>query len=154
MDWVDDWDRVSLVVDSRVVVETTHLEEGQSVILTNYDHISDLVQLGHIYAVVAPKNNEWGMNYWLERCIQGKQILNGSLIDDESNEFPIGSMVVEGEYLTLEGKSRRTSGHVFMDYKPGYVVYHFTNLIIGMNIHLQTMSTKNSTKVHYFFPHS
>ena len=33
--------------------------------------------------------------------------------DDEGNEFPIGSMVVEGEYITLDGKSRRTSGHVF-----------------------------------------
>ena len=76
------------------------------------------------------------MDYWGAQCIQGKQILNGSLIDDEGNEFPIGSMVVEGEYLTLDGKSRRTSGHVFMDYRLGYVVYHFTKFIIGMNIHL------------------
>ena len=75
------------------------------------------------------------------------------LIDDEGNEFPIGSMVVEGECLTLDGKSRRTSGHVFMDYRPISMVYHFTNLIVGTNIHLQTMSNKNSTKVHYFFPH-
>ena len=77
-----------------------------------------------------------------------------SLIDDEGNEFPIGSMVVEGEYLTLDGKSRRTSGHVFVDYRLGYVVYHFTKLIVGMNIHLQTKSTKNSTEVRYFLPHS
>ena len=46
MDWVDDWDRVSLAVDPCVVGETTHLEEGQSTISTNNDHISDLVQLG------------------------------------------------------------------------------------------------------------
>ena len=76
------------------------------------------------------------------------------MIDDEGNEFPIASMVVEGEYLTLYGKSRRTSGDVFMYYRLGYVVYHFTNLIVGMNIHLQTMSNKNSTKVCYFLPHS
>ena len=41
--------------------------------------------------------------------------MNRSMIDDEGNEFSIGSMVVEGEYLTLDGKSRRTSGHVFVD---------------------------------------
>ena len=76
------------------------------------------------------------------------------MIDGEGNEFPIFSMVVEGEYLTLDGKSRRTSGHVFLDYIPGFLVYHFTNLIVGTNIHLQTMSNKNSNKVHYFFPHS
>ena len=93
------------------------------------------------------------MDYWLTRCIRGKQILNGSLIDDEGNEFPIISMVVEGEYLTLDGKSRRTSGNVLVDYKPCSVVYHFTNLIVGTNIHLHTMSTKNSTKVIYFLPH-
>ena len=63
-------------------------------------------------------------------------------------------MVVEGEYLTLDGKSRRTSGHVFVDYRPGFVVYHFTNLIVGTDIHLQIMSTKNSTKVRYVLPHS
>ena len=44
---------MSLVVDPRVVCETTHLEEGQSAISIDYDHISDRVQLGHIYAVVA-----------------------------------------------------------------------------------------------------
>ena len=76
------------------------------------------------------------------------------MIDDEGNEFPIGSMVVEGEHLTLDGKSRRTSGHVFMDYRLGSVVYHFTNLIFGTNIHLQTTSMKKSTKVRYFLPHS
>ena len=63
-------------------------------------------------------------------------------------------MVVEGEYLTLDWKSKRTSGNVFVDYRPGFVVYHFTNLIVGTNIHLQIMSTKNSTKVCYFLPHS
>ena len=55
MDWVDDWDRVSLVVDPHVVIETTHLEEGQSAISTDYDHILDLVQPGHIYELF-PKN--------------------------------------------------------------------------------------------------
>ena len=79
------------------------------------------------------------MDYWLAQCIRGKKILNRSLIDDEENEFPIGSMVVYGEYLTLDGKSRRTSGHVFMDYIPGYVVYHFTNLIVSTNIHLHNV---------------
>ena len=65
MDWVDYWDCVSLVVDPCVVVETTHLEEGQSMILIDYDHVLDLVHLGHIYVVVAPKYIERGTDYWL-----------------------------------------------------------------------------------------
>ena len=55
MDWVNDWDCVSLAVEPRVIDETTRLEEGQSAILIDYDHISDLVQPGHIYVVVASK---------------------------------------------------------------------------------------------------
>ena len=62
-------------------------------------------------------------------------------------------MVVEGEYLTLDGKSRRASGNVFMDFRRDSMVYHFTNFIVGMKIHLKTMPNKNSTKVHYFLPH-
>ena len=58
MDWVDDWDCVSLVVDPHVFGETTHLEVSQSVIFTDYDHISDVVQPGHIYVVVSLKDNE------------------------------------------------------------------------------------------------
>ena len=56
---------MSFAVDPRVVFETTHLEEGQSTISIDYDHISDILHLGHIYAVVSPKDNEWGMDYWL-----------------------------------------------------------------------------------------
>ena len=73
MDWVDDWDCVSLAVDPCVVDETTHLEEVQSAILVDYDDISYLVQPGHIYAVVSSKDNEWGTYYWMELCIQGKK---------------------------------------------------------------------------------
>ena len=69
--WIgfDDWDRVSLEVDPCVLIETTHLEKGQSLILIDYDHISYPVQPRHIYAVVALKDNKWGTNCWLERCI-------------------------------------------------------------------------------------
>ena len=65
MDWVDDWDHVSLAVGPCVFGETIHLEKAQSSISIDYDHISDIVQPRHIYAVVAPKDNEWGMDYWL-----------------------------------------------------------------------------------------
>jgi len=51
--------------------------------------------------VVAPKNNEWGSDYWLARCLEGKQNLLEPSTDDENIEFPTGSMVIKGEYLTL-----------------------------------------------------
>ena len=52
MDWVDYCNRLSLAIDPHVVIETTHLEEVQSAILTDYDHIFVLIHPGHIYVVV------------------------------------------------------------------------------------------------------
>ena len=63
MDWVDDCNHLSLAIDPHVFIETTHLEEVQLMILTDYDHIFVLVHPGHIYAVVTLKDNEWGMYY-------------------------------------------------------------------------------------------
>ena len=54
------------------------------------------------------------------------------MIDDEGNEFPIGLMVVEGEYLTLDGKSRRTSGHVFMDWA---CIHGLHTRFCGLSLH-------------------
>ena len=61
------------------------------------------------------KNIEWGTSYWLEQCLEGKKSLHKSFIDDECNEFLIGSMVVKGKYLTLDENSRKTNSYVFMD---------------------------------------
>ena len=57
-----------------------------------------------------------------------------SMTNDENNHFPIGSMVVKGEYLTHDNNVRNKGGFVYRDYKPGASVYHFTNLIIGTNL--------------------
>ena len=107
---------------------------------------------GHIYTVVSSKDSEWGGDYWLARCIEGKQTLIMSMTDDENNHFSTGSMVVKGEYLTHDNNARKKGGYVYKDYKPGASVYHFTNLIIGTNLQVRTMPSRNSSKVRYFLP--
>ena len=81
--------------------------------------------------MVASKYSEWVGDYYLARCIEGKKTLIVSMTDDDNNHFPIGSMVVKGEYLTQDNNARNKGGYVYRDYKPGASVYHFTNLIIG-----------------------
>ena len=40
--------------------------------------------VGHIDAILDPKGNEWGTDYWLARCIEGKKtIIIASPTDDE-----------------------------------------------------------------------
>ena len=72
-----------------------------------------LFYAGHIYAVVALRNNEWDTNYWMARCLDGKHTLIASLSDSEGNDFPIGSMVIKGEYLTHVSHTREKKGYVF-----------------------------------------
>jgi hypothetical protein len=59
----------------------------------------------------------------------------------------IGSMVIKGEYLTQDERTQKKGGYVFQYYRPGEVVYHFMNLVVGTNLQLQTMPSKNSSKV-------
>ena len=71
---------------------------------------------------------------------------------EDDHHFPIRSMVVKGEYLTHDSNARKKGGYVYRDYKPAASVYHFTNLIIGTNLQVHTMPSRNSSKVHYFLP--
>ena len=71
--------------------------------------------VGNIYAVVATKDSEWGGDYLLECCIEGKQTLIMSMTHDENKHFPIGSMDVKGEYLTQDNHARKKGGYVYRD---------------------------------------
>ena len=62
-------------------------------------------------------------------------------------------MVIKGEYLTLATQQKRKGGYVYQDYRPGAIVYHFTNLVVGINIKLCTLGHKNRSCVQYLLPH-
>ena len=70
-----------------------------------YSHVTSFCLAGHIYAMVSLKGNEWGTDYWLAHCLEGKQTLNVSITDSKGIHFPIGSMVIKGEYLTLDERT-------------------------------------------------
>ena len=103
--------------------------------------------------MVSPKNNEWGSNYWLARCLEGKQTILEPITNDENIEFPTGSMVIKGEYLTLAAQQNRKGGYVYQDYRQGAIVYHFINLVFGIKFKLHTLSHKNRSHVRYLLPH-
>ena len=76
--------------------------------------------------MVAPKNHEWGSDYSLAHCLEGKQTILKLVTDDKNIEFPIGSMVIKGEYLTLAAQHKRKGGYVYQYYIPRAFVYRFT----------------------------
>ena len=62
-------------------------------------------------------------------------------------------MVIKGEYFTLASQRKRKYGYVYQDYRPGAIIYHLTNLVVGINIKLRTLSKKNRSHVQYLLPH-
>lgn len=63
--------------------------------------------------MVSQKNNARVSNYWLARCLDGKKTLLEPVIDDEDNEILIGSLVIKGEYLTLDTQEKNKGGYVY-----------------------------------------
>ena len=49
--------------------------------------------------------------------------------------------------MTLAAKNKMKGGYVYQDYIPRVIVYHFTNLVVGINIKLRTLSKKNTSHV-------
>ena len=62
-------------------------------------------------------------------------------------------MVIKGEYLTLAAQQKRKGGYVYQDYRPGAIVYHFTNIVVGINIKLHTLGHRNRSHLQYLLPH-
>ena len=79
--------------------------------------------------------------------LEGKQTILEPVKDDENIEFLTGSMVIKGEYLTLAAQQKRKTMYVYHDYRAGAIVYHFTNLVVGIKIKLPTLSNKNRSHV-------
>ena len=49
LDYVDEWDHISLPLDQRAIVELNPLEEDQSSISIYFDHVLDLLQPGMMH---------------------------------------------------------------------------------------------------------
>ena len=107
--------------------------------------------VGNIYKVVSIRGNEWGIDYCLAHGLEGKYTLMRSVIDSEGYEFPIRLMVIKGKYMKQDERTRNKSGYVFQYYRPGEVVYHFTNMVVGINLQLQTIPSKNSSRYNTSF---
>jgi hypothetical protein len=63
-------------------------------------HVGTPFFTGHIYTVLSPRGNEWGIENWLARFLEGKKTLMLSVTDSKGIEFLIGSLVIKREYIT------------------------------------------------------
>ena len=100
-----------------------------------HNHLSDLLQPGHVFALVAPQGNDEKSNYWLARCVRGKQKHAQPITNDHGFTYPTGSVVVSGTWLWTY-MLRRNEILAFEDYQKKKIIVIYLHLIIATNLKL------------------
>ena len=103
--------------------------------LLEHNHLSDLIQPGHVFALVATQRNDEKYDYWLAFCARGKQKLAQPIIDDDGFTYPVGSVVVTGTWLRTY-MLRRNGIPAFKDYQKHKLILIYSHLIIAKNVKL------------------
>ena len=100
-----------------------------------HNHLSNLLQLGHVFALVAPQGNDEKSDYWLACCVRDKQNLAQSIIDDDGFTYPTGLAVVAGTWLQTY-MLRRNGILAFKDYQKHKTILIYLHLIIETHVKL------------------
>ena len=91
------------------------------------NHLSDLLQLGHVFALVAPQGNDEKSDYWLAHCVRGKQKLVQLITNDDGFTYPTSSVVVVGTWLQT---------YTFKDYQKHKIILIYLHIILATNVKL------------------
>ncbi|XP_059067302.1 uncharacterized protein LOC131858197 [Cryptomeria japonica] len=112
----------------------------------DFDHVSVLVDSGHVYAIVAEENNEEGTNYFLCHYVEPKRKLTTTIVYGEGIEYPIGSVVMTGTWLRRY-PIKNIDVWLFEDFETHKHIIHFFNLVVATNIHLMKYCGKPHNKI-------
>ena len=83
--------------------------------------------------MVAPQGNDKKFDYWLARCVRGKQKLTQPITDDDGFTYPTGSVVVARIWLRTY-MLRRNRIPTFDDYQKNKIILIYLHLIIATNV--------------------
>ena len=92
---------------------------------------------GDIFVVVVDPENAEGVDYYLLRCTEPKNKLVESMIDGDGQEYPIGSIIIEGTYYQKIKIDK--NGIIFVDYMPRQKVLHYSHLVIATKINFENL---------------
>ena len=113
-----------------------------------HNHLSDHLQPGHVFALVALQGNDEKSNYWLVHCVRGKQNLAQPITDDDGFTYPTGLVVVIGTWL-WRYILKRNGIPAFEDYQKHKIILIYSHLIITTNVKL--LKHQGRPKVKEFF---
>ena len=98
-----------------------------------HNYLSDLLQPGHVFSLVAPQWNDKKSDYWLAHCVRGKQKLTQWITNDDRFTYPTGPMVFAGTWLWTY-MLRRNGIPAFEDYQKQKIILIYSHLIIAKNV--------------------
>jgi hypothetical protein len=141
---VDTWEHVNLDPEADDSIEDY---EGPN-ISDAYDDITDLLEAGDIFAVIAEPSNAEGVDYYLLQCTTGKNVLDKDTVDDFDSTYSRGDMVVVGTYFVQTVDPRATRVLIFERYEHHKTCIHFSHLVIGVKIKLKNKRCKGGRRFH------
>ena len=104
------------------------------------------VTIGHVFVVIAPEDNEEGIDYYLCHYVQAKQKLDHSIIDGEGLEYHIGAVVVTRTWLR-QYSMKNPNLWLFEDWQIERKILHYSNLVVTSNVHFIKYGGKPHNKI-------
>ena len=98
------------------------------------------------FFVIAPEDNEEGIDYYLCHCVQAKQKLDNLVIDGEGLEYYVSAVVVTSTWLRWYSMKNPNSW-LFEDWKIGRKILHYSNFVVASNVHLIKYGGKPHNKI-------
>ena len=109
----------------------------------DHDSLTDYLQEGDVFAVIASENNEEHVDYYLLRCTRAKCTLTADAIDDYGHLFERHSVVVYGRYYTQI--ATRGGAIVFSRYEWEKEAIMYPHLVLGVKLDLRRVHSKKTT---------
>ena len=88
------------------------------------------VTAGHLFAIIAPEDNEEGTDYYLCHCVEAKKKLDHSVIDGEGLEYHVDAVVVTSTWLRRYSM-KNPNLWLFEDWQTKKKILHYSNLVIA-----------------------
>ena len=114
--------------------------------------MTELLEEGDVYAVIAEEDNDEGVDYYLLRCTRPKCTLEDDTIDDYGFTFDRHSMVVYGRYYV---QIDTRAGHlIFSQYEWEKEAIMYSHLVLAVKLGLRRVSSKKTGAPRWSLSHS
>ena len=109
--------------------------------MVDYDDLTDLVDIGDVFAVIAGEDNAEGVEYYLLQCNCTKSKLLNSVIDDYGIDYSRDDMVIKGTYF-VQIPSRAKRYLAFERFHFDKTSIQFSHLVIGTKLRMTSVMLK------------